>query len=74
MFGTSEYSILITAPLGAAAMAVSGERLLEKDADECSPRGTHSPRRSVDGGDPETGAEDVEVLEDDARLGRGGHF
>ena len=67
-------SILITAPLGAAAMAVSGERLLEKDADECSPRGTHSPRRSVDGGDPETGAEDVEVLEDDARLGRGGHF
>jgi hypothetical protein len=55
-------------------MAVSGERLLEKDADECSPRGTHSPRRSVDGGDPETGAEDVEVLEDDARLGRGGHF
>ena len=67
-------SILITAPLGAAAMAVSGERLLEKDADECSPRGTHSPRRSVDGGDPETGAEDVEVLEDDARLGLGGHF
>ena len=46
-------SILITAPLGAAAMAVSGERLLEKDADECSPRGTHSPRRSLDG-DPET--------------------
>ena len=67
-------SILITAPLGAAAMAVSGERLLEKDADECSPRGTPSPRRSLDGGDPETGAEDVEVLEDNARLGRGGHF
>ena len=67
-------SILITAPLGAAAMAVCGERLLEKDADECSPRGTHSPRRSLEGGDPETGAEDVEVLEDNARLGRGGHF
>ena len=60
--------------VGAAAMAVCGERLLEKDADECSPRGTHSPRGSLEGGDPETGAEDVEVLEDNARLGRGGHF
>ena len=67
-------SILITAPLGAAAMAVSGERLLEKDADEFSPKGTHSPRRSMEGGDPEAGAEEVEVLEDDARLGSGGHF
>ena len=67
-------SILITAPLGAAAVAVSGERLLEKDADDFSPKGTHSPRRSMEGGDPETGVEDVEVLEDDARLGSGGHF
>ena len=50
------------------------EPLLEKDADDFSPKGTHSPRRSMEGGDPETGVEDVEVLEDDARLGRGGHF
>ena len=48
--------------------------LLEKDADEVSPKGTHSPRRSMEGGDPEAGAEEVEVLEDDARLGSGGHF
>ena len=58
-------SIMITAPLGAVAMAVCGERLLERDPDsEASP----------DAGDPETGTEDVDALEDDARLGRGGHF
>lgn len=72
-------SILITAPLGAAAMAVSGERLLDKDEVPGSPRGMSprgTPRHSIDlrSVDPETGAEQVEVLEDEVRLGRGGSF
>ena len=71
-------SILITAPLGAAAMAGLGERLLDKDPEFCaSPRGT--PRQSVDSrrvgvSDPETGTQDVEVTEDEVKLGRGGSF
>ena len=66
-------SILITAPLGGGdgslrrAAPGEGRRRVLAQGDALA-------EEELGRGDPETGAEDVEVLEDNARLGRGGHF